>query len=433
MPTRFNNRSQSKFFIPGIQSGYEGDSSPTDLTIPSVGIEDVDIALFNLFDKELPLQVNSAGINGKEIRKVPIIFAASEKWALNKKFKSLRDKNGSLILPLITIVRTGIQQSDDTDITGRGINQQTGEFVIRRKLDASDRRYQNLVNKLSIKHQLNVAITSSLGDENQLGTSRVTGQLTDDPTVQDGGFLASNNLNNIYETLTIPTPQFYTATYDVIIWAQYTSQMNELLEFIISSFLPQGNAWRLDTPKGYWFVATVDGNNYTPEGNSDDMSNDERVIKYKFTIKVPAYILATNVPGAPIPLKRYVSAPSVSFNIGTMSTEDLDKNSVDDPFLGSDDPTLPSSVQKNRSRDQRESGRTRLYPNPDSVSPQDLALTNKQRGRPLDKYKKITGIDKNGKTVEKYVRIITTNIYTGETVYSRDEALGGMIITITDD
>jgi len=39
-------------------------------------------------------------------------------------------------------MRTGITQSPD-DITTRGINQQTGEIVVRRRLDKSDRDYQN--------------------------------------------------------------------------------------------------------------------------------------------------------------------------------------------------------------------------------------------------------------------------------------------------
>lgn len=432
MPTRFNSRSRPTFDVPGLQSGYGGVSAPEGLAVPPVGIEDADAALFHLFDKEIPFQVSTSDKNREEVKKVPVIFASAEKWAFAKRQRALRDRTGSLILPLITVVRTTVQQGPD-DITGRGINQQTGEIIIRRRLDKSDRGYQGLINRMLLKHQTNLAVAPGDEDVGQLSTTRKLGDLASDPIVTDGGLMIPDRLNNVYETLVMPTPQFFTAVYEVTFWTQYTVQMFQLLEVLIASFLPQGNAWRLDTPKGYWFVATVDGNLYNAEQNVDDMSQEERLIKYKFTVKVPGYILASKVPGTPVPIKRYVSAPFITFDVGLGAHEQVEVDGLVDPFLGSDDPTLPLDDVKNRQRDQRRTGKTRLFPGPAVLSPHDPALASQGRGRQPAKYKKITALDKDGNLISKFVRIVSTNRFTGETVFAPDTDLGSLAIAVTDD
>lgn len=432
MPTRYNRKAQSRFNVPALPSGFDSPSSPNDIVVPPCGIEDADIALFNLFDKEISLQVSD---NTQGMKKVPVIFAAGEKWALLKRKRALRDRNNSLILPLITIVRTTIQQLPDEDITGRGINQQTGDLVIKRRLDASDRSYQGIINRLLVQHQRGLAVGTVAGDPGQLTTSGRIGDLTEDPTVEAGGVLIPDKTNNIYEFLTIPSPQFYTGIYTVTFWSQYTEQMKQMLEQVIASFLPQGNAWRLDTTAGYWFVATVDGNTYTAEDNVEDFSTEERVLKHKFTIKVPAYILASSTPGAPVPVKRFVSAPSVSFDI---STEQLDQPSaVVDPFLGADDPTLPIKDGFTKRRDNRDTQGTLLYPGEGAEevrgNPNDPALAQLPRGVPPTQYQRVTGIDRRGNKVTKYVRIVSKNAFTGETVLAPDASLGGLTLVSEDD
>ena len=216
MTTRFNAKDNKNYGVSGVPSGYDGNIKP-DFSIPSCGVEDVDVALFSLFDKEIQPMVN--GQDSADLRKVPIIFAAGEKWALLKRGKPLRDKNNSLILPLITIARTSVSQDMSSDIVGRGINQQTGELVVRRRLDKSDRDYQNIINRFFIQNQTNVAVNpSDPHAETQLTTIRTIGALRDDESVKSGALLQTNRSGNVYETIVVPAPQFYTATYDITIW-----------------------------------------------------------------------------------------------------------------------------------------------------------------------------------------------------------------------
>jgi len=327
--------------------------------------------------------------NGKsnETMKVPIIFAAGEKWAMLKKGRALRDRTGALILPLITIRRVGIEQNPITDVTGRGINQQTGELVIKRRLSTLDRNYQNLINKLGLNNQLNLS-----DQTNTLTTTRPTGENEFDPDVRQGALLAPKNGNNIWEVITIPSPQFFSATYEVTFWAQYTIHMNQMLEKLLVSFLPQGQAIQLDTPKGYWFIATVDGGNYTPEDNADDMSSEERILKYKFTIKVPAYIVAPSTPGIPQPVRRFVSAPSIGFEFANNENEELVNGfpTKTNPYDGADDPTrgfsLDGSIQPREQRTvQQPENKIRIVKNPFT-----------------------------GKEQTEYIRVVSRNVRSGE-------------------
>ena len=151
MSTRFKSNSIRNYNQAPLATGYENVAGAPDIFIPSCSIEDVDVAIFNLFDKEIVTQCG--GIDGAEMKKVPVIFAAGEKWALLKKGRLLRDRNNTLLLPLITIMRTEINQNVSEDVAGRGINQQSGEIVVKRRLDKTDRDYQGLINKLLLSNQ----------------------------------------------------------------------------------------------------------------------------------------------------------------------------------------------------------------------------------------------------------------------------------------
>lgn len=427
MSTRFGIRSRYNKGVPGLPSGYDG-LKGSEFTIPPCGIVDVDRALFNLFNEEIPAQVSTA----EGVKKVPVIFGSPEKWAAIKKNKGLRDDNGSLILPLLTIVKTDIVQSFDKDIAGRGSNQHTGELKIKRRLSPRDRGYQSLLNKLFLKNQSGVAVQS--GDDPV--TDRQVGSLTEDPTIMDGGFLESNLGNNIFEIITIPTPQFLTMKYEVTIWTQYQQQMNEVIECLISSYMPQLRGWKIETPKGYWFLANVTSDDFASDENIEDMVKQERIIKRKFSIEVPSFVLATDTPGAPVPIKKYISNPVVTFGITVSESESgeaIGDSVVEEPFLGADDPTLPLATRSRR-KDMRDTRSSRYFPNDRGVSPDDPALTTKRRGSKNSKWKRFVLQDSSGNRVEKFVRVKSYNPHTGEMVLDgQDFDLGGLTIVSVDD
>jgi len=210
-----------------------------------------------------------------------------------------------------------------------------------------------------------------------------------------------------------------------MIWTQFTQHMNQIIEKIISSYLPQTNSWKLNTPKGYWFIAKLEGGGYNVETSFEDMSTVERFLKCTLELKVPAYVWASNAPGVPVPVKRYVSSPIIDFAIESRSTADGSgpEEFTDNYLLGNDDPTLPLNEEYSGRQDQRGDGiqtnsREKVYPN-------DLALESYPRGIKQSEYQKIQiGND------SKYVKVVSVNQATGETVYSAADFLGLKIVPV---
>ncbi len=319
MSTRFTKSKTDGVSIP---TGYEGNNIPDDLIVPSCTIEDVDRALFNLFNDELPLIYQQKN----ETKKIPVIFATGERFAVLRRKRPLRDNQGALILPLISIMRTGIEQ----DIA-RGIGPGQGApIVIKKKLDKEDPRYQALINKLGLENQDGVASDTHLTgmsaartvDLNRkptgvkagtVGSRR--GQAGPNSAARAGELLDPDIGNNMYEIITMPPVKYFTATYDITFWTQYTVQMNNMITTMMSAY--QNNhqrTFRLETEKGYWFVAYV-ANSLSSGNNFDSFTDEERIVRYNFTVEVPGYVVLPDFPGAETGLRRFVSAPQISFDI----------------------------------------------------------------------------------------------------------------------
>ena len=116
-----------------LDSGLEGDSVPLDLELPPCTIEDVDRSLFNLLNEQLPFQYEHKGAQ----KRVPVIFATGERFAVLRRNEPLRDKSGALILPLISLMRTGINQEPSPSVGPH----HRGPVKIRRKIDKSSSIY----------------------------------------------------------------------------------------------------------------------------------------------------------------------------------------------------------------------------------------------------------------------------------------------------
>jgi hypothetical protein len=342
--TRFNIHRDPADPKPHLDSGYEQTPSD-DLTIPSCGITDADEGMFNLFNREIPFTVSKVRTsNGPvDVKKPSVIFATGERFATAKQLKPLKDKDGRVILPAISIRRRSIEQSAD-DINGRGINQQTGTLTIATKLADKDRDFQNYLNKFALENM-------DLPE-----TSRETGANQYDQDVIQGGLLQPKlkSSGNIYDIYTIPQPQFFTATYEVVFWTSFTEHMTYLIETFMSSYLPQDKMFRINTDKGYWFMAYVDDQMASGD-NFDDFKDNRRVLRYTISMKVKGYILAGDAPGQPVAVRKWTSAPDIVFDFHNMEndvhkTENLEREPIalgmEEKFILSDLEENPKTKQK---------------------------------------------------------------------------------------
>lgn len=261
--------------VNGLKTGVENPDIPEEFDIPSCGIEDVDRAVFKLFNEDIPLFFEKDG----DLHRIPCIFASGERAFILRKQQPLRDRQGALILPLVSILRNGIEQ----DVENRAISQGDGEIIIKRQLAPEDIEYKRLLEKQGTKN-----------------------------------YTLEVNPNSIYEFITIPTPRYFKSSFEITFWSTYLQTMNHMLEAFMSSYnIDMAKSFRIESPKGYWFVAHVESS-LSDGGNADSYLDEERLIKTTISLSVTGYIINPKFPGAPKMLRRYISAPKVDFNTSTL-------------------------------------------------------------------------------------------------------------------
>lgn len=279
MATRFDKTIES---VNSTISGYEGELRPERFTVPSCGIEDLDVAIFNLFDKQIPLFYDIQG----EQKKVPVVFATGERFAILRRKQPLTDKSGALILPLISITRGNIENNPQKGIA----NNQMFPEVIARKISDRNTEWRQLNNFEGFQH---IKHTSVRGK-----TSYSLGHQLD---------------NNIYETIEVPPVKYFGATYEISVWSSFTQQMNDILTTIMSAYtLNPGQQFKIESKKGYWFPAFVESG-FSQDSTYSDFTDQERFVKYNMTVNATGFILAPNIPNGKVALKSIVSAPTITF------------------------------------------------------------------------------------------------------------------------
>jgi hypothetical protein len=121
--------------------------------------------------------------------------------------------------------------------------------------------------------------------------------------------------NNIFEVIETPYPEFVAVIYDVVFWTQYMQQSNQMMETLLLNFTGQGEEIPIKTDGGYELVAFFSGPFSNSGTNLDEYTESERIIRHGFTVTIPGYIINPKHPGMPKLLRRYVSAPIISFGV----------------------------------------------------------------------------------------------------------------------
>ena len=304
-----------------IMKDFDGDNTPEDFQFPSIGIEDIDRTLFNMFNEILKIETTSNGVT----KQVPVIFATGERFALTRRKNPIRDRNNTNILPLISIVRQNLdigpsQGGKKTAIAFRA----QPNYVIKHKLAEKDRNFQNLLNKQGLKNQENVASNSNFLDSSNSLTAK-PGRVASRREKSNLKFSKSAQINlkddigsNIFEIINIPYPYFVSMTYNVTFWCQYMQQGNQMIEFLLNKIDVPGGEFAMKTKEGFELVGFI-GDNINFENNFDSMTDDERIIKYNFDITIPGYLLNSDVPGMAKQIRSYFSAPMIDFSYKDIS------------------------------------------------------------------------------------------------------------------
>jgi hypothetical protein len=228
--------------------------------IPNFSIETIDQAITDWFSKTVDAHVECPGFDRK---KVPVIFAAGERWTSRSIKSGFRDTNGVLILPIISIHRNGIEQ--DTSMSALGV--ETPNMQISKLISP---KTNLLMNSISSRNQQLQKMHSSA----------------------------------VYEVTTLPFPDISILVYEIVIQTQYIVQMNNIIEKIAfeldmqKSFVmpidndgrhaPTGEQFE-DRKKivGGYFVGLIESANH--ESNFQEFTDQERIVRYTMSVRVPAY------------------------------------------------------------------------------------------------------------------------------------------------
>ena len=312
-----------------VIKSFDGNNAPVDFDIPSIGIEDIDRAIFQLFDNKISFEVSHKGT----LQKVPVIFAAGERFALTRRKNPIRDSENTLILPLVSIMRQNIdfspaQAGKKTAIAFR----EQESYVIKYRLSERDRKYQNIINKQGLKNQLNVSSENNFilstptpgfsAKPDSVSTRRASANIGFSSVASVS--LGENLGRNMFEIIEIPYPEFVAVTYDVVFWTQYMKQSNQMIETLLLNFTGQGEEIPMTTAGGYQLVAFFTGPFSNSGTNLDEFTESERIIKHSFSVTIPGYILNPKHPGMPKLLRSYISAPEINFGIFSGDAEVID-------------------------------------------------------------------------------------------------------------
>jgi len=393
MATRYN---KSQSIWGRLPSGYEGSPSP-DLSLASNGIEEVDRAFFEFFNTQLPLYYKDVEADGKQLR-VPVIFSTGERFAVGSKKEPKRDRNGALMLPLVSITRSGIEQEHTK---GGGVSDRYNEMVVKKRISPNDPSYQLAVNSNSLKN------ARGSNDGNSGGISPVGDQLLK-PNL-DG--------NHVYEVFVIPNPKYFTIKYEVTFWGQFMQQVNSMVSSLMGSYIqPGGRTAKIESKTGYWYVAYFD-QAFNLDNNLSDFSDSERIVKATISAEVPSYLVLPNFTGSPNGMRSYVSAPQISFEASLIGA---DYKIEESPLP---EPNIESGTEESFILSDLETADSPAYPKQIGIPGSIDAAARVDPKNPRYSVQRLAIDPRTGEPTNTFVRVVDSNSKKGETVIMIDDFL----------
>ena len=218
-------------------------------------LEDIDRSVYN-FVKDLKLQVYT----NKGAKQVPVLWATSERSFLSKNEKELRDSQGALIFPIISIKRSSFTKSLRSSGVYQGnipeVNDEKGGALsIIRKI------YQD-----KTKNFANADAKRLYGQENY----------------------RYDNKKVVFQTISIPMPVNVDLMYEITIRTDYQQQMNDL---VLPFATRPGTINYVKLTSGEHKYEGFIQDQYSSQDNLSNFSSEERKFEMKINLKVVGYLV----------------------------------------------------------------------------------------------------------------------------------------------
>jgi len=219
---------------------------------------DVDYAIKWFIENEIQPQIKS----NQELITVPIIFANGEKWDNVQRLGYLRDEKGKLQSPMIMLKRSSVAERDNYRTLDVNWPQAGNQLIYREKYNERN-RYED--------------------------------ELFPIPN------LVPANSNKIY---LVDIPKYITVEYDMMLWCDFTTQMNDLVDQI----LPYGRfAWGNEANKFATAIGSISFETVNTVG-------EDRLVRATIPLTVQATLLSGQEARMET-IKKMYSVKKISYDV----------------------------------------------------------------------------------------------------------------------
>tara|TARA_R110000822_G_scaffold105936_1_gene233902 strand:- start:98 stop:955 length:858 start_codon:yes stop_codon:yes gene_type:complete len=234
----------------------------------SVTLKDIDTSVISHVKNIMKPRVLDSG----EYVKVPVLYGNEERWKSLRSNGVLRDRNNSLILPVMVLRRTDVSFNPDMPLSFD--HDIKGEFI---KVERSSKwSKKNRYDRFSI----------------QTGAAPIT------------------------QTIVTGMPDFVVCNYSIVIMTAFMEQMNVVTEV----FLEHLETYFGDSEQ-YKFLSSLEGG---ITDATEMTANGERIVKNEFSMAVKAYVIpefTSNVLGTTAEISKEFSQRKVVFGFEGDATD----------------------------------------------------------------------------------------------------------------
>ena len=229
------------------------------IVMPST-LETIDEAFLQHVKEEFNIRTTTR--NGFE--EVPVLWLTAERSYQIKNNQNLRDKNGALILPIMTIERSSVEK----DPSNKGIffgnipptmDEKGGSVVIARRIKQD--KSSNFA---------------------KADAHRVFGQLN----------YPFKNKKVVYQSVSVPMPVHITINYAITLRTEYQQQMNDMITPFITK--TGGINYFVFKKDGHRYEAFIQ-QDFTQDNNIASLGEEEKMYQTTINIKVLGYLIGQDV------------------------------------------------------------------------------------------------------------------------------------------
>ena len=241
-------------------------------------LETIDYAVYNWLKEKMDIFCTT----NKGRVEVPIVWVAGERSWQIKDHKDLRDIDGALIFPIITLQRNSVTKNPEN----KGVyfanippvrDNKGGSITIARRINAD--KTANFLN--ADTHRRKGTVVKNAGN----------------PGNQQINFPDRRKAKKkkiVYETITIPLPVYIESQYEISIRTEYQQQMNEALQPFITT--PNGINYVPLKKDGHFYEGFMDAE-FGVDNNITAMEDETRIYETNIGLRVLGYLIGQDDNG----------------------------------------------------------------------------------------------------------------------------------------